>query len=203
MPEAVRAAFARAGFQVGDPRRRGSRRRTRACCSASTGDAPRGERPAGGRRRDGVVRRCPVTAPAFGPLASPGPSRRLAPDVAATAARRRRAPARPRRAGRRPTRSSGRRRSSRAASPPSSDTVEESARLPTARVDRRSRTRGSAHVHPDDRDRVVEAWTKAAEGERLDVEYRFADEGRRRDRGSGTSVSSCPRPSCRASDCAG
>jgi PAS domain S-box-containing protein len=29
-------------------------------------------------------------------------------------------------------------------------------------------------VHPDDRDRVVEAWTSAAEGERLDVEYRFA-----------------------------
>jgi PAS domain S-box-containing protein len=31
-----------------------------------------------------------------------------------------------------------------------------------------------ARVHPDDRDRVIEAWTKAAEGERLDVEYRFA-----------------------------
>jgi PAS domain S-box-containing protein len=31
-----------------------------------------------------------------------------------------------------------------------------------------------ARVHPDDRDRVVDAWTKAAEGERLDVEYRFA-----------------------------
>src|SRR5918994_6951946 len=29
-------------------------------------------------------------------------------------------------------------------------------------------------VHPDDRDAVVEAWTKAAEGERLDLEYRFA-----------------------------
>jgi PAS domain S-box-containing protein len=29
------------------------------------------------------------------------------------------------------------------------------------------------HVHPDDRDRLVEAWTKAADGERLDVEYRF------------------------------
>jgi PAS domain S-box-containing protein len=29
-------------------------------------------------------------------------------------------------------------------------------------------------VHPEDRDRVVGAWTKAAEGERLDVEYRFA-----------------------------
>jgi PAS domain S-box-containing protein len=28
-------------------------------------------------------------------------------------------------------------------------------------------------VHPDDRDRVVDAWTKAAHGERLDVEYRF------------------------------
>src|SRR5918995_361821 len=32
------------------------------------------------------------------------------------------------------------------------------------------------HVHPEDRDRVVEAWTKAAEGERLDVEYRFRTE---------------------------
>jgi PAS domain S-box-containing protein len=31
-----------------------------------------------------------------------------------------------------------------------------------------------ARVHPDDRDRVAEAWTRAAEGERLDVEYRFA-----------------------------
>jgi PAS domain S-box-containing protein len=31
-----------------------------------------------------------------------------------------------------------------------------------------------ARVHPDDRDQVVEAWTRAAEGERLDVEYRFA-----------------------------
>ena len=31
-----------------------------------------------------------------------------------------------------------------------------------------------ARVHPDDRDRVIEAWTKAAEGERLDVEYHFA-----------------------------
>lgn len=30
-----------------------------------------------------------------------------------------------------------------------------------------------ARIHPDDRDRVMEAWTKAAEGERLDVEYRF------------------------------
>ncbi|MEX2048781.1 MAG: PAS domain-containing sensor histidine kinase [Gemmatimonadota bacterium] len=30
-----------------------------------------------------------------------------------------------------------------------------------------------ARVHPDDRDRVVGAWTDAAEGERLDVEYRF------------------------------
>ena len=29
-------------------------------------------------------------------------------------------------------------------------------------------------VHPDDRDRLVEAWTAAAEGERMDVEYRFA-----------------------------
>jgi len=28
-------------------------------------------------------------------------------------------------------------------------------------------------VHPNDRDRVVEAWTRAADGERLDVEYRF------------------------------
>ena len=32
------------------------------------------------------------------------------------------------------------------------------------------------HVHPEDRDRVVEAWAKAAEGERLDVEYRFRTE---------------------------
>jgi PAS domain S-box-containing protein len=31
-----------------------------------------------------------------------------------------------------------------------------------------------ARVHPDDRDRVVDAWTRAADGERLDVEYRFA-----------------------------
>jgi PAS domain S-box-containing protein len=31
-----------------------------------------------------------------------------------------------------------------------------------------------ARVHPDDRDRVMDAWTRAAEGERLDVEYRFA-----------------------------
>jgi PAS domain S-box-containing protein len=31
-----------------------------------------------------------------------------------------------------------------------------------------------ARVHPDDRDRVSEAWTRAAEGERLDIEYRFA-----------------------------
>jgi PAS domain S-box-containing protein len=31
-----------------------------------------------------------------------------------------------------------------------------------------------ARVHPDDRDRVTEAWTRAAEGERLDIEYRFA-----------------------------
>ena len=29
-------------------------------------------------------------------------------------------------------------------------------------------------VHPDDRDRVVDAWTRAAEGERLDVEYRLS-----------------------------
>jgi PAS domain S-box-containing protein len=29
------------------------------------------------------------------------------------------------------------------------------------------------HVHPDDRTLVVEAWSKAAEGERLDIEYRF------------------------------
>ena len=29
-------------------------------------------------------------------------------------------------------------------------------------------------VHPDDRDRVMEAWTEAATGERLDVEYRYA-----------------------------
>ena len=29
-------------------------------------------------------------------------------------------------------------------------------------------------VHEEDRDRVVEAWTKAAAGERLDIEYRFA-----------------------------
>jgi PAS domain S-box-containing protein len=29
-------------------------------------------------------------------------------------------------------------------------------------------------IHPDDRDRVVDAWTKAADGERLDIEYRFA-----------------------------
>jgi PAS domain S-box-containing protein len=29
-------------------------------------------------------------------------------------------------------------------------------------------------VHPDDRDRLVEAWAAAAEGERMDVEYRFA-----------------------------
>jgi PAS domain S-box-containing protein len=29
-------------------------------------------------------------------------------------------------------------------------------------------------VHPDDRDRVVDAWTRAAKGERLDVEYRIA-----------------------------
>jgi PAS domain S-box-containing protein len=32
-------------------------------------------------------------------------------------------------------------------------------------------------VHPDDRDRVVEAWTNAAAGERLDVEYRFSTKG--------------------------
>ncbi len=31
-----------------------------------------------------------------------------------------------------------------------------------------------SRVHDDDRDRVIEAWTKAAAGERLDVEYRFA-----------------------------
>jgi PAS domain S-box-containing protein len=31
-----------------------------------------------------------------------------------------------------------------------------------------------ARVHPEDRDQVVDAWTRAAEGERLDVEYRFA-----------------------------
>src|SRR5918999_1839366 len=31
-----------------------------------------------------------------------------------------------------------------------------------------------ARVHPDDRDRVSEAWTRAAEGDRLDIEYRFA-----------------------------
>jgi PAS domain S-box-containing protein len=31
-----------------------------------------------------------------------------------------------------------------------------------------------ARVHPEDRDQVVEAWTRAADGERLDVEYRFA-----------------------------
>ncbi len=31
-----------------------------------------------------------------------------------------------------------------------------------------------ARVHPEDRDRVTEAWTRAAEGERLDMEYRFA-----------------------------
>lgn len=31
-----------------------------------------------------------------------------------------------------------------------------------------------ARVHPDDRDQAIDAWTKAAEGERLDVEYRFA-----------------------------
>jgi PAS domain S-box-containing protein len=30
-----------------------------------------------------------------------------------------------------------------------------------------------ARVHPDDLDRVVDAWTNAAEGGRLDVEYRF------------------------------
>jgi PAS domain S-box-containing protein len=31
-------------------------------------------------------------------------------------------------------------------------------------------------VHPDDRERVIEAWTAAASGARLDVEYRFAGE---------------------------
>jgi PAS domain S-box-containing protein len=31
-----------------------------------------------------------------------------------------------------------------------------------------------AQVHPDDRDRVRDAWTRAADGDRLDVEYRFA-----------------------------
>src|SRR5919106_2561637 len=31
-----------------------------------------------------------------------------------------------------------------------------------------------AHVHADDRDRLVEAWTRAADGERLDIEYRFS-----------------------------
>lgn len=30
-----------------------------------------------------------------------------------------------------------------------------------------------ARVHPDDRERVVDAWRKAAGGERLDIEYRF------------------------------
>jgi len=30
-----------------------------------------------------------------------------------------------------------------------------------------------ARVHPDDRDRVIDVWTKTAEGERMDVEYRF------------------------------
>ena len=30
------------------------------------------------------------------------------------------------------------------------------------------------HVHPDDRERVREAWSHAADGDRLDVEYRFA-----------------------------
>jgi PAS domain S-box-containing protein len=29
-------------------------------------------------------------------------------------------------------------------------------------------------IHPDDRGRVVEAWTRTADGERLDIEYRFA-----------------------------
>ena len=29
-------------------------------------------------------------------------------------------------------------------------------------------------VHPEDRERVRDAWTRAAEGDRLDVEYRFA-----------------------------
>ncbi len=55
-----------------------------------------------------------------------------------------------------------------------------SARLPAPRMDRRSGCPGSRTSIPDDRDRVMEAWTKAAEGERLDVEYRFANEGRRR-----------------------
>ena len=30
------------------------------------------------------------------------------------------------------------------------------------------------HVHPDDRERLRDAWTRAADGDRLDVEYRFA-----------------------------
>jgi PAS domain S-box-containing protein len=37
-------------------------------------------------------------------------------------------------------------------------------------------------VHPDDRDRVVDAWTEATEGERLDVEYRFATKDGRESR---------------------
>lgn len=32
------------------------------------------------------------------------------------------------------------------------------------------------HVHPDDRDRASAAWRRAAGGERLDIEYRFATE---------------------------
>ena len=30
------------------------------------------------------------------------------------------------------------------------------------------------HVHPDDRERIRDAWIRAADGDRLDVEYRFA-----------------------------
>src|ERR671934_1647579 len=32
------------------------------------------------------------------------------------------------------------------------------------------------HVHPDDRERAAAAWRRAAAGDRLDVEYRFATE---------------------------
>ena len=55
-----------------------------------------------------------------------------------------------------------------------SDTVEGSLGYTPQRVVGRSRRAGSAACTTEDRDRVVEAWTKAAEGERLDIEYRFA-----------------------------
>ena len=175
-PRRVRADLERGGLPGADPRRRGSRGRPRDAAPDRRGDAPRGERPSRTAMRRHV--RASGHRPPSGPLADRRAISQTAPDGATIASRRRRAPACRSMCWARATRSSGRRRDGTGAFHLRLRRGRGSCSGTPRASGSTNRPRGwLARLHPEDRDRVVEAWTKAAEGDRLDVEYRFATKG--------------------------